>query len=480
MTRLERTFRPRVTSRNLLARVLDAPELARQVAGLDPTTLSRLIDRVGLEDAGEIVALASTSQLLGLFDEDLWSNERPGDEEYFDAARFVTWLEVLLEAGEAFAAEHIAELSLDFVTLAFSRLMLVLNVDGLFEEFDGGGDEVDRVEKALSNCLSEELDEFQLVARHADGWDALLALVLALDQEHRPFLRQVLERCCDLSSSYIEDNGGLYDVLRDPEMLESDAGAEREDRRAAQGYVAPSQAKSFLALCRTEAGEPRERDAVTRAYFRELAPSDTKRSWRSGSRDPRDTATERIERLLAAAELHEHTPRTLGLRPQAAAVERPLLTRALEALQSESPELGAARREELSYLANVLIAGSSLDGRRFRAVEALEAAIAVTNLGLELSVRDLVELDAARRALTQLSADLLFRRGFARLESDLTRPAREASLRSPLAEDVPRIPRGDALGFVSTLAELDVAKKQLRPLGRKRAQRSARVNGSSQ
>jgi len=42
----------------LLARILDEPELVRAVQALEPRALGRLIDHVGLEDAGELVALA--------------------------------------------------------------------------------------------------------------------------------------------------------------------------------------------------------------------------------------------------------------------------------------------------------------------------------------------------------------------------------------------------------------------------------------
>jgi hypothetical protein len=43
----------------------------------------------------------------------------------------------------------------------------------------------------------------------------------------------------------------------------------------------------------------------------------------------------------------------------------------------------ARRTEELAYLSNVLIAGCSFASRRFRAVEAADAVLAICNLGLE-------------------------------------------------------------------------------------------------
>jgi len=78
------------------------PDLAAQIQSLAPPVLARLIGEVGLEDAGELVAFATTEQLARVFDEDLWASARPGEDERFDARRFVTWLEVMLEAGDAF------------------------------------------------------------------------------------------------------------------------------------------------------------------------------------------------------------------------------------------------------------------------------------------------------------------------------------------------------------------------------------------
>lgn len=449
---LGRVRRAPLSSRKLLVRLLDTPNLARQVAALSPASLSRLVDRVGLEDAGEIVALASTSQLVALLDEDLWKSERPGDDEEFDATRFVTWLTVLQEAGEAFAADRVAELSLDFVTLAFNKLLLVLNVDSMIEELDGGGDEVDRIEKALSNCAYEELDEFQLIARAADGWDAVWSLVLALDRDHRDFLRQVLERCCGASHAFVEENGGLYDVLSDEEMFESDARAERDDRRAAKGHVAASDAKSFLGLAASGA-EPNGRDAVTRAYFRELEPS---ASMPTASVEKRGGGA-RIERLLAAVEAEELPVNAARLKGEVAEAPLPLRA-ALDELSGDA--LVSRYREELAYVANVLIAGAALEGRRFRPVEALEAAIAVTNLGLELAEK---QEKSAVELLRATSADVLFRRGFSELTRKVVEPARARQPSSSLAEDVPRLPTVSGLGFIATRVQLAEAVRALAP-----------------
>src|SRR5687767_2203844 len=110
------TFQSRPSSRQLLARVLDTPDLSERIQALPGPALGKLIARVGLEDAGELVALASTEQLAQIFDEDLWHSARPGEDERFDAARFLLWLEVMFEAGERFVAERLSELPQDLLT----------------------------------------------------------------------------------------------------------------------------------------------------------------------------------------------------------------------------------------------------------------------------------------------------------------------------------------------------------------------------
>jgi hypothetical protein len=68
---MNRLIRP-TTSTTLLARLIDAPDLVRVVRAMAPSTFSALVRHIGVEDAGEIVALATTEQLVAAFDEDLF------------------------------------------------------------------------------------------------------------------------------------------------------------------------------------------------------------------------------------------------------------------------------------------------------------------------------------------------------------------------------------------------------------------------
>ncbi|MCD6498951.1 MAG: hypothetical protein J7M25_11720 [Deltaproteobacteria bacterium] len=121
----------RPTSSSLLTRLIEAPDLVRRLRRLPAQTFSALVHRIGVEDAGEIIALATTDQIVAAFDEDLFVNDTPGERETFDAHRFIVWLEVLLEAGSDVVAQRVAELSEDFVAHALSSIILVLDYEAL-------------------------------------------------------------------------------------------------------------------------------------------------------------------------------------------------------------------------------------------------------------------------------------------------------------------------------------------------------------
>jgi hypothetical protein len=402
----------------LLKHVLENPELVAAVRELPPAALGKLIERVGLEDSGELVALATTEQLERIFDEDLWRSDQVGEDPNFDPARFALWLEVLLESGEQAVVERLRELPLDFVVLGVHRLVLVVDIDALAFELAEGGEELDQVEKALDSCLGEEWEEFRLIARDGGAWDAIFSVLMALDRDHHDLLRAILERCCFLSSEYVEENGGLYEVLTSDEMLEVDAGAARDERRAAAGYVAPSDAKSFLELAKRALGPATDRDPVTRAYFRELS-----RSVKAATLPPpASPAVAGLMRLLANPQVLEPAQSEGLLRPKGLpssglepargrdAQTKTLLDKVLSDLREHDPEVYAKRLEELVYLANVLVAGWAPQNRRLRPVEALEIAISVCNQGLLSALAEKrAAPEAARQFVVKTPLDLLFR-----------------------------------------------------------------------
>jgi hypothetical protein len=379
---------------------------------------------VGLEDAGELVGLATTEQLVDVLDEDLWRSSGPGQDPSFDSERFLLWLEVLSESGDRFLAARLAELPPDLLTLALHRHVLVVPLDDLRAELESGDDEAEAAEKALSDCLGEELDDYQLLWRGGEGWDTVLSALLALDQEHHDVTVSLLERCAAASREHLEDNGGLYEVLTSDEMLESDLSGEREGRRVEQGFVAPSAAAGFLRLALRHPNETpaTEHDPLTRGYFREVS----RRPVQSAPTAPRKSA---LGGLLTGAPSESD----VGLAPLPDEPRRePLVIRALQVLSETAPSLFTQRSEELAYLSNVLVAGATVNGRPIRPVDAVEQAIACVSVGLAFAVG--VRTPSPERAAEVLAThpcDGLFRLAFAR--------ARETSPRDVDPEALERV-----------------------------------------
>jgi hypothetical protein len=396
--------RSRPSARELVTRIIEEPALAQAVQALEPRTLARLIDHVGLEDAGELVALATTAQLAAVFDEDLWRSPRPGQDETLDGGRFAVWLEIMLEIGERYAARKLVGLSEDLLAHALSTRVLVVDMDELTLEMSGrdrdDDDEVELLEKALDGTLHLEIDRFRVIARDPDGWDALAAVLLAVDEEDHGFLVRLLERLAFVAARAAEDSGGLTALLTEDETLAADAAAEREERRSRAGYVPPSQAAAFLKLARVAPTRNAERDPVTRAYFRELARAPKA----AALAETAPVASPLIEVLRDAEVLP--TPRAqLGGRVDEPTRPAGSLRRLLADLAERDPDGYARRTEELAYLANVLVAGLDLGGRPPRPLEAAEIVLLVCERGLD-------ELGA------DAPADLLFRAGWAKIPDE--------------------------------------------------------------
>lgn len=378
-------------SKGLLDRVLSTPDLVRAVRALPASSLASLVTRVGVEDAGEIVALATTEQLVHLFDEDVF-----GDDEALDPARFALWLEVLLEAGDAFTAERVTSLPDDLVRAAVHAFVMVLDLDAIAVEVQDRED-LGPANDALEAARTEELDGYLLVIKRHDGWDAVWSTLLALSAQHHRYLERLLARLCEADMEIVDEHG-LYDVLTSEEMLAEDASAEREERRARLGFVSLSDARAFLALAESGEGDPDVRDAVTAAWLRRV----DRRTARAV-----EPATD-LESVLREEGVASRAPQLPASRSGALdPVSR--LRIAMESLAARTPAVHDARMEELAFLANVLSAGLRIEERRVRSIEAVELALEACAQGLarrSSRPEDDVDVLAAR------SLDLLFRDGY--------------------------------------------------------------------
>jgi hypothetical protein len=373
---------------NALARLLDTPMLARVVPHLAPETLHQLIQYRGLESSGELAIAATPAQLTSLLDLDLWPAAQPGRDEHFDADRFGEWLEVLVDAGDSVAARTVAALDQQLVILGLSRYLRVLD-PGIFEPTESSDDEAanrhEMMRSETQEVLELELGGYLLRARRFDAWDAIVALLGALEGEHADCFHGLM-RGCRLLSNSTPEFGGFDDPMLAPAQHLYDVAIERERRRSQRGFATAADARAFLQMARqppdmrptTIVANP-----IAAAYFR-AAEEDDREAIAAPGEDIHASVNVAIE-LLAEAGMTLGRPRALLEAPDddSRSPRLELLRRQLQFLQHHDQTAYLARSRELAFLANTLLAGCSIQSRPFTPQEASDAAACVCNLGIE-------------------------------------------------------------------------------------------------
>ena len=357
--------------------------LAQLAPRLQPEQLHRVISAYGLEDCGELVAHATPAQLSSVFDLDLWRPERAGLDDHFDAERFGVWIEVLVEAGEDLAAEKLSQIPIEHLIAGFAHHARVFDIAAIatYETSDG-----DRIEsRAAGDAPASDVGGYHLVARREDAWDAIVAVLLALDAQHRRRFVELMSALRSLSDSNRERDG-LDVLLKSGEQMMFDAGTEREQRRTKQGFASPADARAFLQMSRSvRPGAVPPPNPLARAYFRAVDSSPA-----LNQRDARNAETETdndvMELLTEAGVAPQQAPQGLLAGARDESLGRLAdMHRYMRIVLERNPAAYEERHAELAYLANVLIAGCSIQSRPFTAKEASEAVAAVCNLGLAKS-----------------------------------------------------------------------------------------------
>lgn len=385
----------RTHSSKLLETLLDNPELPAFVARLETPTLNKLIEHIGLEDAGPLIAYTTDRQLRSILDDSLWSSLAPGRPETHRPEEFIRWLYILQEQGEAFLAERLMGLGVDYVVLNFAQLVTVNDEESILSE------DYEVLEQyAGPGAYAEKFNGYYVTAVYDEEWDVTRAALAALQAEYPEFLERLLYRMSRDAGSYL-----MHDI-----------SGERRDSKERAGYVNPESATAFLELTRQTSlaslvvGE--NHDPVSARYFAQLgafSPEDPERDSgetdaeqsTSASHQPDAEKQRELEELLIQAEIVTDKPSALLLsgpeQDDVLAVKS-----ALDGLQHVDPELFSERLSELVYLSNVLIAGTVLDGKRFDEVEAAHAALATCNIGMSYLGEDNGDAQFIREGLVRL------------------------------------------------------------------------------
>jgi hypothetical protein len=374
---------PPVDGRSLLDRILDTPHLARVVPRLPAEVLHRVIEQCGLADCGELVALTTPDQLARVLDLDLW-RAAPGRDEQFDATRFVVWLDVLMEAGPAVAAQKLAEIDVDLVIAGLAQHVRVFDRASV-SRLPTDDEELDAAPRP-SNGLRREVGGYLVVARDVESSDTITGALSLLEASHHDFFERVMRGCRSLSNTGHERDG-LDNLAPAGDQVLFDLAVSRERRQEQQGYVTPAQARAFLQLSRQlplgDAAAPAA-DPVARAYFHaiEWTPRADEPPLEAGSAQ----AFAAIVDVLVDAGVMAQPARALLEGEAGQATEAPRLARLqahLRDARDRDPDVYLQRSQELAYLANTVAAGSSIQARPFTVQEASDAAAAICNLGLE-------------------------------------------------------------------------------------------------
>ena len=362
----------------LLERILNTPHVEHVIPGLAPEVLHRVIQHCGLEDCGELVALATPDQLRKILDLDLWRPGQPGRDEQFDADRFGAWLEVLREAGAEIAARQLASMDIDLVVAGIAQHARVFDRASMIDTSGAG--------------FSSEVGGYLIAARQTGSWNAIVDTLGCLHSEHHDFFNRVMRGCRRLSNSDPEVDG-LHDLLTDRDQAMFDLVVDRERRREEQGFATPADARAFLQLSRQFRHEREETapevNLAARAYFRSVAaPAAAQAADAEVADDGRShahyaDAVTTVVQTLREAGVMAAPPRALLENPEPDAPKLARMQALMQVARDRDPAAFEIRSQELAHLANILIAGCSLQNRSFTGKEASTAAVAVCNLGLE-------------------------------------------------------------------------------------------------
>ena len=396
-----------VSQTRSLRSIVDDPALPVVLGHMQPKTLARLVDRIGLNDSAELMALVPAPNLLKALDEAVWKSPRPGASPVFDSAEFTNWLRVWNEVGEVFVADRLGAISDEYLGLCLSSVLYVDN-GGIHcfsrdtSEFDATGEanEVAGYADDSGNNCYEIYGQYLLRPAFEDDWEAIRAALDALWHHTPDRLLHILGTLAGTESMLNSDGRRT--------SLNLDVAFEHERHLERRGYVSPAGAQAFLVYISITTTQDllmmSAYDNETRRFLAGIENHDTGRHpiekvIETEGADDELLQTQNEPSGLASTPVSEDQIRALShllgneaivepkrfqsLPPNKQEQKRAVLAELLNRLEGEDQQAFQQRTRELAYLATVLMAGSSLEGKPFTAGDARDAALATCALGLE-------------------------------------------------------------------------------------------------
>ena len=369
---------------NLVRRILDNPELPAYIKQLEPGSLHRLVQFIGKEDAEALIVHASPTQLQELVEADAWQADAPGAEEAFDPAKFLEWLALFDEMGSAFLCEKLQALGSDHFALALDHHVVVVDITSVGVMGD-----------------VETFGTFGVLAKDEESWPPLRALLTDIWDEDADFVESALRLCCQRRSMLAENTH-----IAGNDTLYTDVSAGRDARRQRQGYVTPLSASVFLGetmgMALDELIISVAYDPVTAMQLRAIrarkAPAASGPPSSPGPDVPGQDNPEAPAPGEQASQSGADFTDIEALMKEAEVIAAPTGTRLLGgpsgradlSLRDWLRHLGESnaqaletRMEEIVYLSNILVAGTSIQGAAFTEAEAAQCVYATCNLGID-------------------------------------------------------------------------------------------------
>jgi hypothetical protein len=394
-----------VSQTRSLRNIVDNPALPAVLEHMQPKTLVRLIDRMGLNDAAELMALVPKLNLLRALDEATWKIPCSGANPVFDPAEFINWLQVWNELGELFVAERLGAMSDEYLGLCLSSVLHAGYAGGSGLCTDESESEQYCGDDAAGCVADSGTDSYQVCGHYLlrpafeYDWEIVRTALDALWRHAPDRLLHILGTLVT-SESMLNLHGRRI-------ALNADVAFARERHLERRGYVSPAGAQAFLASVSVTTQELLTMSAYdneTRRFLEGIENHDTDRHpvenaiGTDGANDELHKSEseysgialalpsqDQIRSLSLQLEIEgfvetkrfESLPR-IGIKPKVS-----VLADMLQRLEGEKFEAFQQRTRELAYLATVLMAGGSLEGRPFTGGDARDGALATCNLGVE-------------------------------------------------------------------------------------------------
>lgn len=372
-----------------LETILKNSSLAIQVQSLPLTAITKLIEHIGLEDAGPIIALTTTEQFKAIVDADMWAIMKSGTEESLSSERFLTWVEILSELGDKGAAEKLMELDDELLTAALADVLQVFDTEELSSLNSlNGFSQGSNIEAHLKRSEYIDIDRYIIVFKNTQALSALSEILTSWSGIDHTHFCSIIDRCVQVTLDQLAETDGLMPNYIN--TAKDDALDARNNRRTEMGFVSRSDATSFLNLARdrlplettSSSNNPIFRSYL-RQYKRDQQDSDMTFSLLS---EPLIKLVEELHEPNVASSANTLVPIKQS---QSQGPDSEFLNVLLK-LQIQNPTFYESQLTEIAFLGNILLTGCSIEERALRASESVQITYTTCRLGVEfiLSQRD--------------------------------------------------------------------------------------------